>query len=47
VVAGMAPEVPLERIFKGVLLFMPAYVITLLILTIFPEVVTYLPSAMR
>jgi tripartite ATP-independent transporter DctM subunit len=47
VVAGMAPEVPLERIFKGVLLFMPAYIFTLLVLTLFPEVVTYLPSAMR
>jgi len=47
VVAGMAPEVPLERIFRGVLYFLPAYIVTLILLTVFPGVVTYLPSAMR
>jgi tripartite ATP-independent transporter DctM subunit len=36
VVAGMAPEVPLQKIFKGVLFFLPAYIITVLLLTTCP-----------
>ncbi len=40
VVAGMAPEVPMQKIFKGVMFFLPAYIITILILTIFPWLVT-------
>ncbi len=47
VVAGMAPEVPLQAIFKGVMFFLPAYLVTLLLLTIFPGMVTFLPNAMH
>jgi C4-dicarboxylate transporter DctM subunit len=39
VVAGMAPEVPMQKIFKGVLFFLPAYVVTILLLTAFPWLV--------
>jgi len=41
VVAGMAPDIPLQAIFKGVLFFLPAYIVTLILLTVFPELVTY------
>lgn len=46
VVAGMAKDVPLQAVFKGVLYFIPAYIICTLILMLFPAVVTYLPNAM-
>ncbi len=44
VVGGMAEDVPLEDVFKGVALFLPAYVICVLILMFFPEIVTFLPG---
>lgn len=47
VVAGMAKDVPLQAVFKGVLYFLPAYIVTLLILMAFPALVTFLPNAMR
>ncbi len=47
VVAGMAKNVPLQEVFKGVLYFLPAYLITTLLLMLFPTVVTYLPNAMK
>lgn len=47
VVAGMAKDIPLGRIFKGVTFFLPAYIICVAILMLFPKLVTYLPSLMR
>jgi C4-dicarboxylate transporter DctM subunit len=47
VVAGMARDVPLGDVFKGVTYFLPAYVICVLILMIFPEFVTFLPGLMH
>lgn len=47
VVGGMARDVPLEDVFKGVAFFLPAYVICVLILMIFPEIITFLPTLMR
>lgn len=44
VVKGVAQDVPLESIFKGVLPFIAAYVLTLAIVMIFPQVATFLPS---
>lgn len=46
VVAGMAKDVPLQDVFKGVLYFLPAYIICVLLLMIFPGVVTFLPNLM-
>ncbi len=47
VVGGMAKDVPLEAVFQGVFYFLPAYLICILILMIFPGLVTFLPSLMR
>lgn len=47
VVAGMAKDIPLGRVFKGVMYFLPAYIICVLILMVFPELVTFLPSLMK
>jgi len=47
VVGAMAKDVPLEDVFKGVAFFLPAYIICLFLLIVFPEIITFLPSFMR
>ena len=47
VVGGMAKDVPLEDVFKGVAFFLPAYIICVLLLMVLPEIVTFLPSLIR
>ena len=47
VVGGMAKDVPLEDVFKGVAFFLPAYIVCVLFLMILPEIVTFLPSLIR
>ena len=44
VVKGVAQDVPLEIIFKGVLPFIAAYVLTLALVMVFPPIATFLPS---
>ncbi|MBW1892899.1 MAG: TRAP transporter large permease [Deltaproteobacteria bacterium] len=44
VVAGMAKDVPLGDVFKGVTFFLPAYIISILLLMLFPAIVTFLPG---
>lgn len=47
VVGGMAGDVPLEDVFKGVTYFLPAYILCILVLMLVPEIVTFLPAFMR
>jgi len=47
VVGGMAKDVPLQDVFKGVTYFLPAYILCVLILMIFPGLVTFLPGLLR
>ena len=47
VVAGMAKDVPLEKVFKGVAFFLPAYIVCIFILLVLPEIVTFLPNLLR
>jgi C4-dicarboxylate transporter DctM subunit len=44
VIKGIAPDVPLEHIFKGILPFLAALIIVTAILVIFPQIATFLPS---
>lgn len=44
VIKGVAPEVPLETIFKGIFPFLIAIMICILILIAFPQVALYIPS---
>lgn len=44
VVGGMAKDVPLEEVFKGVAYFLPAYLLCILILMVFPKLVLFLPG---
>jgi len=47
VVGGMAGDVPLEDVFRGVTYFLPAYIVCIIILMLIPEVVTFLPNLLR
>ncbi|MEO0249371.1 MAG: TRAP transporter large permease [candidate division WOR-3 bacterium] len=44
VVKGIATDVPLETIFKGTVPFLAAIIVCMVILTIFPQISTFLPS---
>lgn len=44
VIKGIAPEIPLEVIFKGILPFLLALILFTIVLMIFPQLATYLPS---
>jgi len=47
VVAGVADNVPLKDVFKGVALFLPAFIITIGLLILFPCIITWLPSLVK
>jgi len=47
VVAGMAQEIGLGGVFRGVLYFLPAYVLCIILLMAVPEIITFLPGLIR
>ena len=47
VVSGVAKDVPLEAIFKGILPLLGALIVCNIILIIFPQIALFLPSLMR
>jgi C4-dicarboxylate transporter, DctM subunit len=44
VVAGMAKDIPLATVFKGVVWFLPSYIICMIIMEVFPQVVLFLAA---
>ncbi|MBM4339961.1 MAG: TRAP transporter large permease [Deltaproteobacteria bacterium] len=47
VVSGMAVDIPLSTVFKGVLWFIPAYCVTMAIMILFPEIALFLPGLVK
>jgi len=47
VIKGIAKDVPLETIFRGVMPFVVAQIILIVILVIFPQIALWLPSTMN
>ncbi len=47
VVGGMAKDVPLERVFQGVAYFLPAYIICVIFMMLFPQIVLFLPGLLK
>jgi len=45
-IAGIAPDVPMGDIFRGAMPFLLSVIATAIILTIFPQIATFLPSLM-
>jgi TRAP-type C4-dicarboxylate transport system permease large subunit len=46
IIAGVAPDVPMQTIFKGILPFVVADICLVVILLFVPEVALFLPSVM-
>ncbi len=44
VVAGMAKDSTLNEVFKGVSFFLPAYLVCIILLMVFPWIITFLPG---
>jgi len=44
VIKGIAKDVPLETIFKGILPFLVALIVAISILMAFPQIATFLPN---
>jgi C4-dicarboxylate transporter DctM subunit len=44
VVAGMAKDIPLATVFKGVIWFLPSYIIAMIVMQLVPQVVLFLAS---
>ena len=44
VIKGIAPDVPLETIFKGIFPFLAALIVAVAILIAFPQIATFLPE---
>ena len=47
VVAGTAEGIDLKGVFKGVLYFIPAYIVCIILLIIFPKIITFLPNLIK
>jgi len=47
VIKGIAEDVPLEIIFKGIMPFLVALIVAAVILVVFPQIATFLPSFIR
>ena len=47
VVGAMANGIPIGDVFKGVTYFLPAYILCVVFLMLFPEIVTFLPNLMH
>lgn len=45
-IAGIAPDVPMGSIFRGAMPFLLSIIATAIILTVFPQIATYLPNLM-
>ena len=46
VLSGVAPHIPLEDIFRGIFMFIPALVIAAVLLMFFPQIALLLPGTM-
>ena len=47
VIKGIAPEIPLHHIFKGIFPFLYALILLAIVITIFPQIATFLPSLVK
>jgi len=46
IVSGLVPDIPIQTIFRGVMVFLIAYVIVLLLLVVFPQLALFLPNSL-
>ena len=44
VIKGIVPDVPLQKIYRGILPFLAAIILLTVLLLIFPQIATFLPA---
>lgn len=44
VIKGIAPDVPLHKIFRGIFPFLGALILLTILVTLFPQIATFLPG---
>jgi tripartite ATP-independent transporter DctM subunit len=47
IVSGMSKDIPLGTVFKGVMWFIPSYIITMILMEVFPALVTFFAGLVR
>jgi TRAP-type C4-dicarboxylate transport system permease large subunit len=47
VVGAMSKGASLRDVFKGIMYFIPAYILCILLLMIFPKIITFLPALVK
>jgi len=47
VVSGMSKDIQLSTVFRGVVWFLPSFIITIVLIEIFPELVTYFAGLIK
>jgi len=47
IVSGMAKDIPLSTVFKGVLWFIPSYILTIIAIEVFPKLVLFFANLVR
>jgi TRAP-type C4-dicarboxylate transport system permease large subunit len=47
IIAGMARDVPVTRIFRGIMPFLAAMIVVLALLVAWPTIALFLPARMR
>jgi tripartite ATP-independent transporter DctM subunit len=47
IVSGMAKDIPLSTVFKGVVWFIPSYIITMILIEVFPQLVTFFAALVK
>ena len=47
VVSGMAKDIQLSTVFRGVIWFLPSFIIAMILLEVFPELVTYFAGLIK
>lgn len=47
VVSGMSKDISLSTVFRGVVWFLPSYIITIILIEIFPQIITYFSGLVK
>lgn len=47
IVSGMAKDIPLSTVFRGVIWFIPSYILTLVLVEVFPQLVTFFADLVK
>ncbi len=47
IVSGMAKDIPLSTVFRGVIWFIPSYILTMVLVEVFPQLVIFFADLVK